>query len=114
MYFANSNTAYIGSNLLGLKQIVSGSPGLGTQLLTKTHLTKGTTVSSSRYVLHVLYVFLSYITKYKTTPYATVLCSVLSDSLPSHGLYPARLLCPWDFPGKILERVAISYCRGSS
>ena len=87
MYFANSNTAYIDSNLLGLKQIGSGSPGLGTQLLTR-YLTKGTTVSSSRYVLHVLYVFLilSQITKYKTTPYATVLCSVVSDSLPSHGL----------------------------
>ena len=22
------------------------------------------------------------------------------DSLRPHGLYPARLLCPWDFPGK--------------
>ena len=28
---------------------------------------------------------------------------VLSDSLRSHGLYPARLLCPWDFPGKDTE-----------
>ena len=27
-------------------------------------------------------------------------CSVVSDSLQSHGLWPARLLCPWDFPGK--------------
>ena len=27
-------------------------------------------------------------------------CSVMSDSLPLHGLYPVRLLCPWDFPGK--------------
>ena len=26
--------------------------------------------------------------------------SVLSDSLQPYGLYPARLLCPWDFPGK--------------
>ena len=26
--------------------------------------------------------------------------SVLSDSLWPHGLYPARLLCPWNFPGK--------------
>ena len=23
-----------------------------------------------------------------------------SDSLQPHGLEPARLLCPWDFPGK--------------
>ena len=27
-------------------------------------------------------------------------CSVVSDSLPPHGLYPTRLLCPWDSPGK--------------
>ena len=26
--------------------------------------------------------------------------SVVPDSLPSHGLQPTRLLCPWDFPGK--------------
>ena len=26
-------------------------------------------------------------------------CSVMSDSLPPHGLWPARLLCPWNFPG---------------
>ena len=24
----------------------------------------------------------------------------MSDSLKSHGLQPARLLCPWSFPGK--------------
>ena len=27
-------------------------------------------------------------------------CSVMSDSLRLHGLSPARLLCPWEFPGK--------------
>ena len=33
--------------------------------------------------------------------YACVLShSVVSDSLWPHGLEPARLLCPWDFPGK--------------
>ena len=26
-------------------------------------------------------------------------CSVVSDSLPVHGLWPTRLLCPWNFPG---------------
>ena len=26
-------------------------------------------------------------------------CSVMSDSLPPHGWHPAKLLCPWDFPG---------------
>ena len=28
------------------------------------------------------------------------MCSVMSDSLRLHGLYPTRLLCPWNFPGK--------------
>ena len=27
-------------------------------------------------------------------------CKVMSNSLWPHGLYPARLFCPWDFPGK--------------
>ena len=27
-------------------------------------------------------------------------CSVMSDSLRPHELWPARLLCSWDFPGK--------------
>ena len=27
-------------------------------------------------------------------------CSVVSSSLWSHGLRAAKLLCPWDFPGK--------------
>ena len=26
--------------------------------------------------------------------------SVVSDSLQPHGLWPSRLLCPWDSPGK--------------
>ena len=30
----------------------------------------------------------------------SVSCSDMSDSLPSHGLYPARLLRPWHYPGK--------------
>ena len=28
------------------------------------------------------------------------IASVVSDSLRPYGLYPARLLCPWDSPGK--------------
>ena len=40
--------------------------------------------------------------------------SVMSNSLLPHGLQPIRLLCPWNFPGKILEGVAISYSKGSS
>ena len=27
-------------------------------------------------------------------------CSSMSNSLGSHGLYPASFLCPWDFPSK--------------
>ena len=27
-------------------------------------------------------------------------CSIMSDSLWVHGFWPARLLCPWDSPGK--------------
>ena len=27
-------------------------------------------------------------------------CSVMSNSFATHELEPARLLCPWDFPGK--------------
>ena len=29
-----------------------------------------------------------------------VSCSVVSDSLQPHGLLPAGLLCPWNYPGK--------------
>ena len=35
-------------------------------------------------------------------------------SLQPRGPQPTRLLCPWNFPATILERVAISYSRGSS
>ena len=28
------------------------------------------------------------------------MCSVVSDSSQPHGMWPTRLLCPWDFPGK--------------
>ena len=30
-------------------------------------------------------------------------CSPVSNSLLPHGLQPARLLCPWNFPGKSTE-----------
>ena len=40
--------------------------------------------------------------------------AVMSNSLQSFGLYLARLLCPWDILGKILEWVAISSSKGSS
>ena len=31
---------------------------------------------------------------------AKVSCSVVSDSLPPHGLQPIMPLCPWNSPGK--------------
>ena len=37
----------------------------------------------------------------------------MSDSLQPHGLLPARLLCPWDSPGKNTGVVALSFSRGS-
>ena len=40
--------------------------------------------------------------------------SVVFNSWWPHGLQPARLLCPWNFPGKNTEWVAISFSRGSS
>ena len=42
-------------------------------------------------------------------------CSVVSDSLRLFELWPARLLCPWDFfQARILEWVTIFFSRGSS
>ena len=32
--------------------------------------------------------------------YSSVGLSAMSDSVRHHGLWPARLLCPWDSPGK--------------
>ena len=34
-------------------------------------------------------------------------------NLVTQGLWPTRLLCPWDFPGKNMEWFAISFSRGS-
>ena len=39
---------------------------------------------------------------------------IVSDSLWLHGLEPTSLLCPWDFLGKNMECIAISFFRGSS
>ena len=36
-----------------------------------------------------------------------VSCSVVSNSLQPHGLWPTRLLCPWNSPGKNTEWVAV-------
>ena len=49
-------------------------------------------------------------------------CSVVSDFLQPHGLWPARLLCPWDFPRKntaagchvLLQRIFLTLIEASS
>ena len=41
-------------------------------------------------------------------------CSFLSDSLRPHGLWPVRLLCPWDSPGKNTGMDCHSLLQGSS
>ena len=43
-----------------------------------------------------------------------VSCSVVSDSLSPHRLWPSRLFCPWILQARILEWVAIPFSRGSS
>ena len=40
--------------------------------------------------------------------------SVMLDSLQPHGLWPTRLLCPWDFPGKNTGNTVRPCTRGSS
>ena len=45
---------------------------------------------------------------------ACSVASVLSNSLRPHGLLLDRLLCPWDYPTRILEWVAMPSFRGSS
>ena len=35
----------------------------------------------------------------------------MSNSYTPYGLYPARLLCPWDAPGKNTEWVAMPFSR---
>ena len=41
-------------------------------------------------------------------------CSIVLDSLGTHGLQSARLCCPWNFRGKnIGGRLAISFSRGN-
>ena len=50
---------------------------------------------------HLLKQLLSLVCKHLCAVLCAVLsCSVVSDSLQPHGLYSARLLCPWDSPGK--------------
>ena len=40
---------------------------------------------------------------------SSISCSVVSNSLRPFGLWPARLLCPWDSPGKNTEVDCIAF-----
>ena len=49
-----------------------------------------------------------------TLPLWVLSHSLVSNSVRPHGLWPTRLLCPWNSPARILEWVAMSSSRGSS
>ena len=49
---------------------------------------------------HLVLVFLYSPLVHSSPALAAAVCSVVSDSLKPGGLWPARLLCPWDSPGK--------------
>ena len=59
--------------------------------------------------------FISYTHTHTHTHTETQVCSVALSCLTlwSFGLWPTRLLCPWDFPGKNTGMVAVSSSRGS-
>ena len=50
-----------------------------------------------------------------TIVHMSILCN-FQKSLRPHGLQPTTLLCPWNFPDKMLEWVAgaVSFSRGIS
>ena len=52
--------------------------------------------------------------RFSLASYVSVSRSVMFDSLQSHALKPARFLCPWDSPARMLEWAAVSFSRGSS
>ena len=43
-----------------------------------------------------------------------VSCSIMFNSLWCHGVFPARLLCPWNLPGKNTRVGCHYFSRGSS
>ena len=51
---------------------------------------------------------------WRTMHACVVSSSVTSDFVTPWTVVSARLLCPWNFPGRILEWIAISSSRGSS
>ena len=40
---------------------------------------------------------------------SSVSLSAVPDSWPPHGLQPTRLLCPWEFPGKVYSFYSIQW-----
>ena len=51
----------------------------------------------------------------KSLAFQIIACMLSSVTLfATHGLKPAKLICPWIFQARILEWLAISYSRGSS
>ena len=48
----------------------------------------------------------------KHVSYSVLSCSVVFNSLPPRGLKPARLFCPWDFPGKNTGVGSLSLLQG--
>ena len=51
----------------------------------------------STYIVNIWYLFFSF---WLTSLFVRVSCSVVSNSLQPHGLWPVMPLCPWDSPGK--------------
>ena len=52
-------------------------------------------------IIFLFFIMVLYFYIYSFMKSESVTHSVLSNSLQPHGLWPARLLCPWDSPGKI-------------
>ena len=60
----------------------------------------GTQFSSDQFYVHWLCTRSVGVYRNTVQGHYCVSSSVIPNSLPSHGLSPVRLLCPWDSPGK--------------
>ena len=62
---------------------------------------KPSKLGSASYVFHSLSFHGAHLREWLQSDGLCVLsCSVMSNCLWPHGLYPARSFCPWNFPGK--------------
>ena len=59
-------------------------------------------------------IFQARVLEWGAISFSKYMYSVISNSLQPHGIYPARLLCLWNFQVRILEWGATSYSRESS